>query len=887
VPHATQDRFVWDVEDLDPSDLARFGGKGSGLARMVKAGIPVPPGFVIGTDAFRAYHACGATLPAQLETELENAMARLEVRTGKRFGGDAQRESEAHAREVDSDFGPGRADIHRDEADLLRGEADAGQGESNVGRAEAGAHHAGATAVEPLLVSVRSGAPVSMPGMMDTVLNLGLDATRAFAFARYMRSVPFAIDTWLRFWRMFAEIVLAHDPSELEAAVDDAKAAALAHPSPTTFEKLERAVINSLAEAGVTAPTSPEEQLRLAVCAVFRSWDSRRAKTYRANLGIAETLGTAVTIQAMVFGNRDSDSGSGVAFSCNPNSGERGLFGEYIAGRQGEDLVSGTATPIDLSRPGAMSDALRDALAAHGRDLETLYRDAVDIEFTVESNRLYLLQVRPAKRTAEAAVRIALDLLRAGTISREDAVRRVTPEQLGKLLRPTFDANALNGAQTLARGIGSSPGHAAGIAVLEADDAAERAAKGEHVILLRPTTSPQDIRGMLVAEAIVTARGGALSHAAVVSRALDKPCIVGCESIEVDVAKRSFAVAGKTYAEGTWLSVDGDSGCIYLDRIPLRQAPTGRAQLVELVRAASEISAAEISVSALDVGDVARANVAPGGTVIVGLTDLLISAGAIERLTTAIGALGDDPRTALAEREIEALARDVATSAINASGETPVAFRLPSFLSERARQIVPTWATLPARSLLPLGERSFYAPIARGVTAAAAATGNPGVSLLLSGLTEFGELDAFARATSRAGTPAIGAFVRSFAGLHNFAHSGGDGFDVWVDVDAVVRTAYGFPSELMAARGVFAEYRERGYFQGDPQTTLAPFLLASFSALLERLGVRRACVYCSSGAQGEFARLLFDIGYRRFCVPSNEREQLALRLARAAIGVEA
>lgn len=822
-----RDRLVWDLDDLDSSDLDRFGGKGAGLARMVAAGIPVPPGFVIGTDAFRAYHACGASLPPELDDELDRAMRRLEARTAKRFG--------------------------------------------------AGGTHA------PLLVSVRSGAPVSMPGMMDTVLNLGLDAAGALAFGRALNDPAFALDTWLRFWRMFADIVLELDPADVESDAAEARAAALADPSLATFAALEERLGTFFARSGAVVETSPVAQLRQAISAVFRSWDSRRAKAYRKNMGIPDSLGTAVTVQAMVFGNRDARSGSGVAFSRNPNTGEAGLFGEYMSGRQGEDIVSGSATPVDLSLPGAMDGALREALVAHGRALETLYRDAVDIEFTVESERLYLLQVRPAKRTAEAAVRIALDLLRSGEISREEAMRRVTPAQLGKLLRPTFDADALHDARLLATGIGSSPGHAAGNARLDADDAAVRAAGGERVILLRPTTSPQDIRGMLVAEGIVTARGGALSHAAVVSRALDKPCIVGCEAIDVDVPRRTFTIGSRTFAEGTMLSIDGDSGRIYLGEIPVRAAATGRAQLGELVAAANALSGARVAVSALDVAEIARAGASSVDGAIVGLTDVLIARGSIDRLTAAVADLASDARRAGAEREIEALARDAAEHALRAAGPMPVAFRLPSFLSERARQIVPSWAALPARTLLPLGEKSFYVPIARGI--GAAARGEARVALLLSGLTDVGEIAAFRRDVAAFAVPETGAFLRSFAGVQNFAESGDGDTTIWVDVDAVIRSAYGFPSELMAARGVFADYCERDLIGQNPQSALAPFLVACFAALLRRAGPARTGAVCATAVEGTIATTLYSLGYRRFAVPANDREAVCLGLARAAIGV--
>lgn len=821
---STDDRLVWDVAELDPADVLRFGGKGAGLARMRRAGISVPPAFVIGTDGFRAFYEADETLPEALARELDIALERLERDTGKCFGGDAG---------------------------------------------------------EPLLVSVRSGAAVSMPGMMDTVLNLGLDARATETFAAAMGDVAFAVDTWLRFWRMFGDIVLGLETHDLDGATASARTALARDPCRRNFEALERDVVAWFEAQGVAAETRPRAQLRLAVAAVFGSWNSRRAKAYRKNQGIADDLGTAVTVQAMVFGNRDRRSGSGVAFSCNPNTGERGLFGEYVVGRQGEDLVAGTATPVQLSDPEALDRELRDLLAQDARRLERLYRDAVDIEFTVEAGRLYLLQVRAAKRTAEASVRVAVELLRDGTIDAAEAVRRVTPAQLGKLLRPTFDRRAVNAAAVLARGIASSPGHACGVAILDADDAAERADAGEHVILLRPTTSPQDIRGMLAAAGIVTARGGALSHAAVVSRALDKPCIVGCESIEIDLAARTFTVAGRRYSEGTPLSLDGESGTIYLGSIPLIAIPGGGEELGELMSAAAALSGVRLSLAALDFVDL-RLGGLRDEPILAGVTDLLIAAGTIERLTDAIGRLADEKRRDDAASEIEELSYRVAQRAFSAVPRASIAFRLPSFLSERARQIVPDWVALPPQSLLPLGDERFHVPLVRGIAAAAREAGAAPPCVLLSGLTELSEMTVFRRELGDATSTNAGAVIRSFAGLQNFALSTECADDVWLDVDSIVRSVYGFPSELFSAPGVFASYRERGCLTLDPQKTPAPFLLDAFGTLVRRLGPERAGVILAGVTLDDVAVAFYDAGFRRFAVSAAARERMLLTFGRRA-----
>lgn len=531
--------FIWDIADVDATLGARFGGKATGLARMTAAGVTVPPAFVLSTDAFRAVRAAKA-LPAELRDELDRALARLERASGRSFAGDP-----------------------------------------------------------PLLVSVRSGAQVSMPGMMDTVLNLGLDAPRALRLAERTGDTGFAIDTWMRFWAMYTEIVLGGDGDALRAAVAPAVATALARADAATFGALETDILAALATQALEAPTDPRVQLEQAVLAVFGSWDSRRARAYREHHRVPHDLGTTVTVQAMVFGNLGPRSGTGVAFTRNPNTGERVLYGEFLAGCQGEDLVSGAVTPADLSSGAGLDPAVHGALVAAASRLERVYGDALDIELTVEDGTLYFLQVRAAKRTAEAAVRIAVELVEDGVVTREQALRLVSREQVDRLLRATFDPAALAAAPLLATGIGSSPGNAAGAAVLDADRAEARA-KLEPVVLLRPTTSPLDIRGMLAAAAIVTVRGGALSHAAVVSRALDKPCVVGADAIAIDLDARTFTVDGRAHAEGTPLSVDGGTGRIHAGTVPVSAVWTGGAALEQLLGWADERSGAHVTASAVD-----------------------------------------------------------------------------------------------------------------------------------------------------------------------------------------------------------------------------------------------------------------------------------------------
>ena len=459
----------------DLPDRELIGGKAWSVARMQALGLDVPPAFVITTAACRAYLAAG-DMPAELELEIDAGVAWLEARTGRAFG-----------------RGP-----------------------------------------RSLLVSVRSGAPVSMPGMMDTVLNLGINDETEAALAAECGDAAFARNTHKRFLDLYAHIVLRAEAPALENAETPAQ---------------WRAAI--VAVCGSAPPSNPREQLRAAVRAVFDSWNSRRARRYRQHHGISDTLGTAVTIQAMVFGNIDDNSGTGVLFSRNPTTGARAPYGEYLPRAQGEDVVSGKFTPKPLGMLGERAPEALAALLEAAQKLELAARDVQDIEFTVERGKLYLLQSRAAKLAPHAAAPIAVDLAREGLIDENTAVLRVTPEQARVVLSPRITQTALHSASVLASGEGASPGVATGAVVTDSDEAEQRAKQSEAVILVRPTTSPEDLHGMIAARAIVTETGGATSHAAVVGRALGLPSVVGC------------GVGALSALAGRVVTVDGCSGRIY------------------------------------------------------------------------------------------------------------------------------------------------------------------------------------------------------------------------------------------------------------------------------------------------------------------------------------
>ena len=491
-----------------------LGGKGANLAEMSSLGLPVPPGFTVTTEACVHYFGNGQSYPAGLREQVESGLARVEALTGKRFGDPAN----------------------------------------------------------PLLVSVRSGARASMPGMMDTVLNLGLNDATVEGLATLSGDRRFAFDSYRRFIQMYSNVVLGLEHAAFESVLDDTKdRLEVTVDTALSAEDWERVVAEYKAvvarELGHDFPQDPSEQLWGAVGAVFASWMNDRAKFYRRMHDIPESWGTAVNVQSMVFGNMGDTSATGVAFTRNPSTGEAALYGEFLINAQGEDVVAGIRTPQSLTRKAreemgernpSMEEALPEVFAQFsevvGR-LESHYRDMQDIEFTVEQGRLYMLQTRNGKRTAKAALKVAVDLVAEGVISPEEAVTRVEPSSLDQLLHPTISPDAHR--EVIAAGLPASPGAATGEIVFDADEAERLAELGRAVILVRDETSPEDIHGMHAARGIITARGGMTSHAAVVARGMGRPCVSGAGEVHIDEAARTFTARGRTFKAGEVVTIDG------------------------------------------------------------------------------------------------------------------------------------------------------------------------------------------------------------------------------------------------------------------------------------------------------------------------------------------
>ena len=487
-----------------------LGGKGANLAEMTGLGLPVPQGFTITTEACTQYYEDGREINEEIQAQINEYIVKMEEITGKKFG---DKEN-------------------------------------------------------PLLVSVRSGARASMPGMMDTILNLGLNETVVNVIAEKSGNPRWAWDCYRRFIQMYSDVVMEVGKKYFEELIDQMKAKkGVTYDVELTAEDLKELASEFKAEykekIGVDFPDDPKEQLMGAIKAVFRSWDNPRANVYRRDNDIPYSWGTAVNVQSMAFGNMGDDCGTGVAFTRDPATGEKKLMGEFLVNAQGEDVVAGVRTPMPIAE---MADKFPEAFEQFKKVCETLenhYRDMQDMEFTVENKKLYMLQTRNGKRTAQAALKIACDLVDEGMRTEKEAVAMIDPRNLDTLLHPQFDAKALKAATPMGKGLGASPGAACGKIVFTAEDAEEWAAKGEKVVLVRLETSPEDITGMKVSQGILTVRGGMTSHAAVVARGMGTCCVSGCGDIAMDEANKKFTLAGKEFHEGDYISIDGSTGNIY------------------------------------------------------------------------------------------------------------------------------------------------------------------------------------------------------------------------------------------------------------------------------------------------------------------------------------
>ncbi len=508
--------YLFREGNKDMRDL--LGGKGAGLAEMTRAGLPVPPGFTITTEACNAYQANDKQFPRGMWEQTLEAMKKIERASGKKFGDPKN----------------------------------------------------------PLLVSVRSGAKFSMPGMMDTVLNLGLNQHTLEGIARLSSNERFAYDAYRRLIQMFGRIVMGIEARKFDAIFDQVKEECGAHQDTDLDVNALKEVVRRYkelykAELGEEFPEDPNEQLRKSIGAVFGSWMGKRAVDYRRLNKIPDDLGTAVNIVTMVFGNQGNDSGTGVAFTRNPSTGENKLYGEFLANAQGEDVVAGIRTPLKIDQMQEVMPEVYKEFQDIARKMEKHYREMQDLEFTIERGKLYMLQTRTGKRTAQAAVKIAVDMVNEGLITKKEAVQRVEPRHVVELLMPRFDEAAKTEAASrgdlLAKGLNASPGAATGLAIFDPDTAEQLGRSGKSVILVRYETSPEDVHGMYASKGILTQHGGATSHAAVVARGAGLPCVAGCEGIHVDEGAKKFSVDGRQIKEGDSISIDGTTGEVFSGEI--------------------------------------------------------------------------------------------------------------------------------------------------------------------------------------------------------------------------------------------------------------------------------------------------------------------------------
>jgi pyruvate, orthophosphate dikinase len=823
--------FTLTFDEADPADVDRLGGKGAGLARMTQQGLRVPPGYVIGTEACRSFLAEKA-VPAGLVDEVFSRLAELERATGKVFGG-----------------GP-----------------------------------------LPLLLSVRSGAPVSMPGMMDTILNLGLDRAAAVALATATGDARFVADLVARFHAMYSETVLgALDPGEgvdaLVEAVDPGE-----DPGPV-YDRVWAACEQALADdTGDSVPYDPRAQLLGAIEAVFRSWNTRRARTYRDHHKIPHDLGTAVVVQSMVFGNLSADSGSGVVFTRNPVTGEPGLFGEYLAHSQGEDVVAGTRTPDQVTD--ALAPAVLDELRATCAGLERSQGDVLDIEFTVERSDLYFLQVRSAKRTAEAAVRIAADFASEGQVDLATALRNVSPAQIRQVQRPGFDdaevEQARAGNRLLTTGIGACPGQVSGTLVLDSDRAKAEVDKGSQVILARPVTSPADLHGMIASQGIITATGGSTSHAAVVARALGTTCVVGASQIRVDETERTLSVGDRILHEGDEVSLDGSSGEFFAGRFSTSTPAAATGALAALLGIAASAAGCEVLSRVTLPSDVAGALEAGATGLVTAIDDVLAATGHLDGLVQSL-LEQDSGRSNGVDRIADLVAKEL-IPILAAAGDVEVGVRAIDLVADEARELLQQTAvtTLHPELSVPLGRPSLIEAQLAGLARAVQETGGRArVHLAVRHVSDPAEARAL-RELGRASGSAVdvGTYLTSPRAALGAAGIAEASDVMWLEVRAVQAAMFGLPARQLLTAEPLDDYLRRGMLSCDPRSTIDPSvenLLARVASVTADAPGCRVGMRLSGAVSVDVASRLHALGFRRFAVDASETRPLLLALGKAAL----
>ncbi|OUS86264.1 pyruvate, phosphate dikinase [Rhodococcus sp. NCIMB 12038] len=808
----------------EPGEIDRnvLGGKGYGLVEMTQEGLNVPGGYVISTSACHDYLEHGSMTEDLIE-EIHGRLNELEQATGKTFGG-----------------GP-----------------------------------------FPLLLSVRSGAPVSMPGMMDTVLNLGLGRDAAIALADVTGDTRFMADVLFRFHGMYAETVMGAletpDREDLAALIDDVETDS--QPGPVYDRVWEHCQTLVRDELDDEVPSDPRAQLIGAVEAVFRSWNTRRAVKYREVHKIPNDLGTAVVVQSMVFGNLDEDSGSGVVFTRNPVTGEPGLFGEFLAASQGEDVVAGIRTPDPVT-------ALRDRLPHVYTELEStcveLERrrgDVLDIEFTVERGILYMLQVRSAKRTAQAAIRIAADLLAEQVVSTSGALATLTLEQIRQVQRPGFDpdayARAHEDGRLLATGVGASPGHVVGELYFDSDAAQQAVKEGKTVILARPVTSPTDLHGMIAADGILTATGGSTSHAAVVARALGTTCVVGCAAVDIDPAAGTMHVAGRTLTTGDIVSLDGSSGEVIAGEIELSEPAAEDDRLSGLLELARERAGAQVFARATTPDQVRQA-LARGATgLVAGIDDVLATTGHLDGIITTLrkGEISD------ASAALEAAVATEFSKLFADASVSEFGVRAIDFHADESSELLRTAELFIAHPelALPLGSEEILSAQLRGITAALQnADAELRVHFTVRKIADSGEVAALVALRDHlpgAEQVEIGGYLTSPRGVASIDAITEHSDVVWIELRVLQAAVAGISARHLLTSEPLDSYLRRGLITVDPRVEIddqVGHLVDTVAAVIARDRNRRVGIRLSGPVTAELVQALQQRGFTRFGVDADE-----------------